>query len=207
MMKKLAFFTLGTAVMSFLSSVPVTAATIFVEPIITRPNPNFPDGIGLPPMLPPNTPLLWNFPDTSGEQNFLNDTGFTITEFNLILLTEQFNGDDVVWGDANGDGQIGQSDIFSSITLNPNNLQFPQLDITEGSIPSGNRFVFQFISNPDLTPEQPGDNGPILAAGIYDGVAASVPESSPGWGLVLLGVGYVSKEVWNKQKKNKGKDK
>lgn len=205
---RLALSVLGTAGMCLLSLAPATAATILVEPIITQPNPNFPDGEELPPELLPNRRLRWNVPDTSGEQNVLNGTGLTMTNFYLVLLTEQYNGNEVLWGDANGDGQIGQSDIFSSITVNPNNpipqlniTGGSQLEITGGSIPNGNRFVFQFITNPDLTPEEPRTVGPIQVAGLYNGVPRTpIFEPSPGLGLVLLAAGYVSKKAWKKHK-------
>lgn len=140
---RLGLSVIGTAGMCILSLAPVTAATIFVEPIITQRNPNYLD-VALPPEVAPNTPFSWFVPDSSGEQNFFNYTGFDMTSFRLVLLTQQYNGDNVLWGDANGDGKIGQSDIFSSFTINPNNPR-PQLDISGGLIPYGDSLYFNLL--------------------------------------------------------------
>jgi hypothetical protein len=194
---KFVLFILGTIGTFLLPLASTTASTIFLEPIVTDSNPNFPDGVILQTDFLPNTPLAWLVPDTTGNQNFLNNTGLDITSFKLILGTEQYNGNNVVWGDANGDGKIGQSNIFSSFQINPNNSR-PQLDITKGLIPNGNRFVFKFISSPDLTPDEPGDNGPLTVAGIYDGVVPTlVFEPTPTLGLLLI-LGYMSKKFLNK---------
>ena len=60
---------------------------------------------------------------------FYNNTGFDITGFTLVLAgtaiePEPFNftvqrdpNVDAVWGDANGDGLIGLSDIFATVTV------------------------------------------------------------------------------------------
>lgn len=157
-------------------------AAILVEPIVTSSNPNFSEGIGIPLNLQPLQLIAWNAPDNTGEQNFLNDTGLTIDSFSVLLFpTLDELEEDVVWGDVNGDGQIGLSNIFSDIKISPDfvleGFPAPRLDLTGGEIPNGSRFSFQFITNPDLRPSEPGDNGLLVVGGVYNG-SQPVPEPS-----------------------------
>ena len=191
----------GTAVSSLLSLAPATAA-ILVEPVLTTPDPNLPFldwEIGV--MNPPRTVLVWNAPDRSGQQNFLNEgTGLDITTIELFLLPELDELDDeVIWGDVDGDGQIGGSDIFDNIEVDnsfiledPDGLfQAPRVTFTGGVIPQGTYFALQTLTEPDLTvPPEVGDAGPLLVGGRYDGVP--VPEPSTILGLVsALGFGVL----------------
>lgn len=168
-------------------------AVILVEPIVTTPNTDFPDGIGIPLDLLPGQIYPFSAPDTSGAQNFLNDSDFTITRQALVLFPDfDLIEEEVVWGDANGDGQIGLSNIFDRIVLNPDftvpdanfqPIRAPLIQLEQGSIAQGERFSFQIITSPDLTPDIPGDNGPLAIGGIYDGELTedsitTVPEPS-----------------------------
>lgn len=183
--------TLGSLLLSF---IPATAA-ILVEPIITTFNENFSDGTELPPNL---QPILWNAPDTTG-LNLLNNTGYTINKFSLLLLPElDFLEDDLVWGDVNGDGQVGLSNIFTNITTTPDfvfeDLLAPRLEFTDGTIPDGTRFTIQIITSPDLRPANPEENGPLAIGGFYDGFR-TVPEPSTilGFTLTMVLVGLCKK--------------
>ena len=191
----------GTAVSSLLSLASATAA-ILVEPVLTTPDPNLPPvpiGFGVNP----GTVVAWNAPDISGQQNFLNaGTGVNINTMELFLLPELDELDDeLIWGDVNGDGQIGVSDIFDNIEVDnslilksPDGLlqfQAPRVTFTGGVIPLGTRFVVQILTEPDLTvPPEVEDAGPLVVGGRYDGVP--VPEPSTILGLVsALGFGVL----------------
>lgn len=174
-------------------------AVILVEPIVTTSNENFPDGEGLGDYLQPGDILLRNAPDAGNQQNFLNDTGYTINQLSLLLLPELgFVDEEVAWGDVNGDGQIGLSNIFSNITIAPDfviaDFAFPQLYLTGGTIANGERFTLQFITSPDLTPVDPTEYSPLVTGVFYDGFK-SVPEPSTMFGvsLVML-LGYLHKK-------------
>ncbi|MDJ0735365.1 MAG: PEP-CTERM sorting domain-containing protein [Nostocaceae cyanobacterium] len=190
----------STAVSSLLSLSPA-AAVILVEPILTTADPSlpFPDfGIGVNP---PGEILVWNAPDVSGQQNFLNEgTGLDITNIELFLFPDfDALSEDVIWGDVDGDGHIGVSDFFDNIEVDNNFIlqdsgQFfraPRVTFTGGAIPLGAAFVAQTPTLPDLTVSPDvGDNGPLVVGGRYDGVA--VPEPSTILGLVsILGFGVL----------------
>ncbi|MDJ0599213.1 MAG: hypothetical protein QNJ37_10285 [Crocosphaera sp.] len=200
--KNIGSLVFGTTVISLLSFTPASAV-VLVEPIISTPNPNFPSpnfGLGDPPT---DTVLVWRAPDISGQQNFLNDTGYNITMMELFLLPDLDEvEDEVIWGDVDGDGQIGSSAIFESIEIdndfilvNPNNpnvsFRAPRVIFSEGVIPVGTRFIVQTPTDPDLTPPpEVGDDGPLLVGGRYDGV--KVPEPSSLLGLIsILGLGSI----------------
>ncbi len=200
--KNLGTLVAGTAVSSLLSLAPATAATIVVEPVLTTPDPDLPSsdvGFGVNP----GTVVAWNAPDRTGQQNFLNvGTGHHITTMELFLLPELDELDDeLIWGDVDGDGQIGVSDIFDNIEVDnsfilesPDGLlqfQAPRVTFTGGVIPLGTRFVAQTLTEPDLTvPPEVGDAGPLVVGGRYDGVP--VPEPSTILGLVsVLGFGVL----------------
>ncbi len=172
-----------------LLSTEATAA-ILVEPIVTTPNQNFlnRDSFGSDTK-PLNDIVLTNAPDAGNRENLSNDTGYTINKLSLILLTQfDFVDEDVVWGDVNGDGKLGLSNIFRNITIAPDfvisNTPFPRLDLTDGIIPSKNRFTLQFITNPDLTPTNPRQSGPLVIGTVYDGFK-TVPEPSSVFALTL----------------------
>lgn len=198
--KNVGMIVASAAVSSLLSLAPATAA-ILVEPVLTTPDPNLPSfdfSIGVNP---PREVLVWNAPDISGQQNFLNErTGLNITTIELFLFPDLDELDDeVIWGDVNGDGQIGVSDIFDNIEVNNNFIldesgdlfRAPRVTFTGGVIPLGTRFVSQTPTEPDLTaPPEVGDAGPLLVGGRYDGVP--VPEPSAILGLVsALGFGVL----------------
>nr|AVH79603.1 hypothetical protein [Nostoc sp. PCC 9229] len=176
-----------------MSLAPATAA-ILVEPLVTTADPNLPEGVGIPLNLQPNELIFWNAPDTTGQQNFLNNTELTINSLSLLLFPDfDTLEDDVQWGDVNGDGQIGFSNIFPTLTVSPDftveGFRAPRFNFVGGEIPNNNRFVVQFLTDPDLRPAVPGDNGPLVVGGIYRGFQ-TVPEPSTIFGSVLaLGLG------------------
>ncbi|MEH1846435.1 MAG: PEP-CTERM sorting domain-containing protein [Nostoc sp.] len=176
---------------SFLLSLTSANAVILVEPIVTTPNKNFPDGEGLGnDFRPLNDILASNAPDVGNLQNLLNDTGYTINQLSLLLLTNiDFIEEKVEWGDVNGDSKIGLSNIFSNITIAPDlvlqDTPFPRLDLTDGIISDGNRFTLQFITSPDLSPVDPQKYGPLVTGVFYDGFK-SVPEPSTILGFTLV---------------------
>ncbi|BAZ49552.1 hypothetical protein NIES4103_21640 [Nostoc sp. NIES-4103] len=192
-------FLICNLVGSLLLSLTSADAIILVEPIVTTPNENFPDTEGLGDYLQPGDILLSNAPDAGNQQNFLNDTGYTINQLSLLLLPELgFVDEEIAWGDVNGDGQIGLSNIFSNITIAPDfvflDFAFPRLNLTDGIIPNGNRFTLQFITSPDLTPVDPEEYGPLVTGVFYDGFK-SVPEPSTMFGVTLvMALGYLLKK-------------
>lgn len=216
--KKLGSFISGAFVGSFF--LPVSAnAVILVEPLVNTPNPEFQDQLEIPPDLPPNQVIPWVVPDSTGQQNFFNGTEFDINKISVILLNAltptldldedgfhdldlDLDGfpDEVMWGDVNGDGQIGKSNIFGSITIDPDFITepapgllvpAPRLDLTEGIIFRGEAFTFQFITSPDITSSIPGDNGPLLVGGTFEEVEIVVPEPSTFLGYIFVfGLGY-----------------
>jgi hypothetical protein len=83
------------------------------------------------------------------------------------------------WGDANGDGKIGLSDIFSTVTLSADHRT---ITFSDGLIPVGGRFTDYIFS---MT-----DDGEPFKAGVYasfDGFLA-VPEPAT-WAILLVGLG------------------
>jgi len=183
----------GAVVGCLMSLAPATAA-ILVEPIVTTANPSLLEGVGIPLNLQPNELIFWNAPDTTGQQNFLNNTGVSINLLSLLLLPDfDTLNEDVEWGDVNGDGQIGFSNIFSNLTVFPDftveGLRAPRFNFAGGEIPNNDRFVVQFLTDPDLRPAVPGDNGPLVVGGIYRSFQ-TVPEPSSILGSALaLGLG------------------
>ncbi len=201
--KNIGTLVISAAVSSLLSLAPAAAA-ILVEPVLTTPDRNLPSrnfGIGVNP---PRTVLVWNAPDISGQQNFLNEgTELDITTIELFLFPELDEVDDeVIWGDVNGDGQIGISNLFANIEVDNNFIledsgelfRAPRVTFTGGVILLGTRFVAQTLTEPDLTaPLEVGDAGPLLVGGRYDGV--TVPEPSTILSLVsVLGFGVLFKK-------------
>ncbi|MDZ8258619.1 PEP-CTERM sorting domain-containing protein [Nostoc sp. ChiQUE01b] len=180
--KNISLFSSGILGSLFLLYPPAYAA-ILVEPIITTANKNFPNGETLGANFQPLINILGsNAPDAGNQDNLLNDTGYTINKLSLLLLT-QFDlvADDVFWGDVNGDGKIGISNIFSNITIASDlalgGTLVPRLDLTGGTISNGKRFTIQFLTSPDLTPINSQEYGPLVTGFFYDGFK-SVPEPS-----------------------------
>jgi len=84
------------------------------------------------------------------------------------------------WGDANGDGKIGLSDIFSTITVSPDRRT---ITYSDGLIAVGDRFT-DFIFS--MT-----DNGEPFKAGVFTSfggfLLAPVPEPAT-WTILLTGL-------------------
>lgn len=120
-----------------------------------------------------------------------NNTPYNITSLTLQIVgpvdePEPFNftitldpNVSAFWGDANGDGKTGLSDIFSTVTLSADHRT---ITYSDGLIPVGGRFT-DFIFS--VT-----DNGEPFKAGVYtsfDGFLA-VPEPAT-WAILLMGLG------------------
>ena len=120
---------------------------------------------------------------------FYNNTAYDITGFTLSLIgtaiePEPFNFTiargpvDATWGDANGDGFVGSSDIFSSIIVSPDGKT---ISFSGGVIPVGGRFT-------DFNDATTTLGEPSFLAGIdasFTGIRA-VPEPAT---LLLFGLG------------------
>jgi hypothetical protein len=119
-----------------------------------------------------------------------NNTAYDITSITLKIVgsaVEPANRNFTItldpnvsafWGDANGDGQTGLSDIFSTITLSDDRRT---ITLSDGLIPVGGRFSDSIFSMTD-------DGEPFLA-GVYasfDGYLA-VPEPAT-WTILLMGL-------------------
>lgn len=205
---KLAFSVLGAAGISLLSLTSASAA-ILVEPIVTTQNE---DILGtktprtLPPEFAPGVVAQYGIPDSTN--NYVNGTGQDIETLVIELNTlsysnptsnPAFNNEPVQWGDVDGNGKIGFSnvpgltDIFSEVTVTGNVLTF-----SGGEIPNGTVFFEQYLTNPDLTlggdilppaPPPPADqSGPIKISSFYTASeSTAVPEPTSALGLVVFG--------------------
>lgn len=180
--------TLGSFLLSF---TPVTAA-ILVEPILTTPRVNFPFEMKLPLGLEPFDTILASFPaNATDTPNLLNETGYTINKFSLLLLpiSSEFRND-LVWGDVDGDGKIGLSNIFTDSNIAPDftvpvlNVNALRLELTNGIIQDGQSFALSFITSQNLTPINTQGNDSLLIGGFYEGFR-TVPEPSNVFGFVL----------------------
>jgi hypothetical protein len=122
-----------------------------------------------------------------------NNTEYNITSIKLAIIGSSFEpipytftitrdpNIDAFWGDANGDGKIGLSDIFSTITVSSDGRT---LTLSDGVIPVGGRFtdyIYSFTTD-----------GLTFRAGVdasFEGVF--VPEPT---GLALLLPGLAA--IW-----------
>jgi hypothetical protein len=177
---------LGSLLLSFTSA---TAATL-VEPIFTNRRENFPEIPGSFSNILPSDTLLTFFPPNDAGLNFLNETGYTINKFSLLLVPRdppEF-GNDLVWGDVDGDGKIGSSNIFTNTNIAPDftvpviNINAQRLELTNGIIQDGESFALSFITNQDLTPINGDDS---LAIAMFYGGFRTVPEPSNVFAFVL----------------------
>ena len=117
-----------------------------------------------------------------------NNTRYDLTGFTLRLVgtaTDTLDPGtivrgpvDAVWGDADGDGRVGLSDIFSTITVSADGKE---IRVEGGLIPVDGRFTDIHLARSDNPPELAGIESS------FTGVQA-VPE--PG-SLALSGVGIV----------------
>jgi len=120
-----------------------------------------------------------------------NNTAYNITSLTLQIVgsavepvpfTFTFTLDPNVsafFGDVNGDGKVGVSDIFKTVTLSADHRT---VTFSDGLIPVGGRFTDSLLS---IT-----DNGEPFKAGVYasfDGFLA-VPEPAT-WTILLMGLG------------------
>jgi hypothetical protein len=217
---KIAFSVLGAAGISLLSLAPASAV-IFVEPIVTTQNQDIintgrnPRRLG--PELQPGQVIEYGVPDVAN--NLLNATGQNIGSlvFTLETLsysnpnsTPAFNNEPVQWGDVDGDGKIGFSnlsgpqDIFKDVTLAGDTITF-----SGGVIPDGTVFYNLFRTQPNLIPgagiipaipaEITDRDGPISVSSYY---TTAVPEPSSALGALALGaltIGWQLKKHKKKQ--------
>ena len=119
-----------------------------------------------------------------------NNTDYNITSLTLQIVgpaeePEPFNftitpdpNVSAFWGDANGDGKTGLSDIFSTITLSADHRT---ITFSDGLIPVDGRFTDFIFSTTD--------DGQPFKVGVYtsfDGFLA-VPEPAT-WAVLLMGL-------------------
>jgi hypothetical protein len=125
--------------------------------------------------------------------SFYNNTQYAITAFHLNIIGSSFEpipytftitrdpNVDAFYGDANGDGKIGVSDIFSTITVSDDARA---ITFSNGLIPPGGRFtdyIFSYTTD-----------GQTFRAGVdasFDGVFVPEPTS-----LALLIPGLIA--IW-----------
>jgi hypothetical protein len=178
-------------------------AVILVEPIVTTQNEDVLKTRSprtLPPELLPGQIIEYGVPDRAN--NLLNATGRDMVSFVFDLetlsytnpnTTPAFNNEPVQWGDVDGDGKIGFSnipgleDIFKNV-----NIEGSVLTYSGGVIPNGTVFFNQFFTNPDLTPgggiippaaPPPADqDGPIRMGAYY----TAIPEPSSVLGMLTF---------------------
>ncbi|BAY79753.1 hypothetical protein NIES25_62390 (plasmid) [Nostoc linckia NIES-25] len=200
---KIALSVLGAAGISFLSLTPARGV-IFVEPIVTTINDEVfetrpPRTLGADIL--PGQIIEYGVPDRAN--NLLNGTGNDIGSlvYDLKTLfytnpdsTPAFDNEPVQWGDVDGDGKIGFSnvpelkDIFANVTINDNILTY-----SGGVIPDGTIFFNRFATQPNLTPgegiipaipeDQVDRDGPIRVASYY----TAVPEPTSVLGVLVFG--------------------
>jgi PEP-CTERM motif len=202
-MKLLLRATLLSAAITSLT--PLAAnAVILVEPIVTTQNEDVlktRNPRKLPPEILPGQIIEYGVPDKAN--NLLNATGRDMGSFVFDLKTlsytnpnstPAFNNEPVQWGDVDGDGKIGFSnipglqDIFQNV-----DIQGSVLTYSGGVIPNGTVFFNRFFTNPDLTPgggiipsapPPPADqDGPIRMGAYY----TAIPEPSSVLGMLALG--------------------
>ena len=131
------------------------------------------------------------------DEPLVNDVRpYNNTPYNITSLTLQIVGSAVepvpftftitldpnisaFFGDANGDGKVGLSDIFSTITLSPDHRT---ITYSDGLIPPGGRFT-DVISS--MT-----DNREPFKAGVYASFNGSLAVPEPAtWTILLMGLG------------------
>jgi hypothetical protein len=127
--------------------------------------------------------------DLQNTIRFFNDTAFNMTGFTLSIIgladepipftfTIDRGPVDAIWGDANGDGFIGSSDIFSSIVVSPDQKT---IVFSGGLIPVGGRFT-DFIYSTTTAGEA------VFKAGV-DASFAGVAVPEPATWLMLATAG------------------
>lgn len=109
--------------------------------------------------------------DPSEFSNVLNDTGFTIFDLHLKIVSSQPAG--ATWGDVDGDGKIGTpaTGIFTTSTLSPDGTNLALFG--GGTIPPGGSF------SPLFKIKDLGEDGFVSIDGFY-----TTPEPAT---LLLLG--------------------
>ncbi|KYC34848.1 hypothetical protein WA1_49910 [Scytonema hofmannii PCC 7110] len=217
---KVAFSVLGAAGISLLSLTPASA-TILVEPIVTTPNEDLIETRTLGPEFQPGVIVEFGIPNISN--NLLNATGQNFGSFIYKLetlfysnpdSTPPFDNESVQWGDVDGDGKIGFSnvpglvDIFTDITVTDSVITF-----SGGIIPNETVFFTQFKTQPDLTPGSgiippapppPADqDGPIRVSSFTTvSKPTAVPEPSFTLGLLVFSILGVTSVVQRKLRLN-----
>jgi hypothetical protein len=213
---KIVLSVLGAVGISCLSLTPATAV-ILVEPIVTTVNRDTlqtrePRVLGSD--LQPGEIIKYGVPDRAN--NLKNATGLDIASlvFKLETLsysnqnsTPAFDNEPVQWGDVNGDGKIGYSnisgleDIFKNVILDGNTITY-----SGGVIPNNTVFFNRFSTVPDLSPgggiipaappPPANQDGPIRISSYYN----TVPEPTDALGILVFGILGVALKLKRKQK-------
>ena len=117
-----------------------------------------------------------------------NNTAYNVTGFTLRIVGTATDTEDpgtvvrgpvdAIWGDVDGDGLIGHSDIFSSITVSADGKE---IVFSGGLIPVGGRFTDINLAFSDNPPDLAGIDS------FFSGTSA-VPVPA-GWALAMSGLG------------------
>jgi hypothetical protein len=97
---------------------------------------------------------------------------------------------DAFFGDANGDGKVGLSDIFSTITVSNGGRT---LTLSDGLIPAGSHFtdyIFSCVTISDSCTTDSSDKVFAALEGTFGGVLAPEPST---WALLIPGLGAM---IW-----------
>ena len=130
---------------------------------------------------------------------FYNNTTFILTGFTMNIVgtadePEPFNFTvtrdpdvDAMWGDANGDGQIGLSDIFATVQVSPDGRT---IVFKDGEIPVNGRFTDYFFS-------MTTDGEPFTAAveAHFEGVFVPVPAAVWLFGSALALLAWIRRQA------------
>jgi len=130
-----------------------------------------------------------------------NNTRYDLTGFTLRLIgTATDTRDpgtvvrgpvDAVWGDVDGDGRIGSSDIFGTITVSADGKE---IDFRDGLIPIDGRFTDIMLAHSDHPPDFAGVDS--WFAGVQ-----SVPEPSS---AVLASTGLLAIVAYASRRRRRG---
>jgi hypothetical protein len=124
-----------------------------------------------------------------------NNTAYNITSLTMTIIGNSVetipgaawvvdpNHIDALFGDANGDGKVGVSDVFATITVSADGHT---LTLSNGAIPAGSHFtdyIFSYITDDD--PRRQDGTAFAALEGRFDGVLAPEPAT---WTLLLAAV-------------------
>jgi hypothetical protein len=192
-------------ILSMLCSLPVLGARLTIEPVFNRVEGSGPGPLSFPFYNPDFliNGVAYFVADEPGEIvsyasgdprdpgldiiNFYNNTNYNITGITLRLVgTAPVTDDpgtivrgpvDAVFGDVNGDGKVGLSDYFATITVSPDGKE---IRFENGVIPVGGRFTDIHLAF--------ADDPPFFAAidSSFSGDAVPEPATVGVGGIALL---------------------